>query len=265
MRNGAHTKLWTYGFGLVVAAASLSVFVARAFDSTNATASRYSGTLMAIGLSCAVYFLWVHKLVHRVITSHPSLRLLDRGGTDSAVKFPVTYRLLNPRSLALFASAAILLLLPSSNATWGPAWMLSLAPTAHVMSPLFFVAGGVWITSSEGAPRDRRWNQLMGRFVATAPLVIAWGGFLVLILSTFVEMIGHAEAGLAMVGVACVPVLFLAGVQILRWLAFDDSLERMENLRLEAELEDWDGAKIRQAYSDIETARAIGPVPGSIH
>lgn len=100
-------------------------------------------------------------------------------------------------------------------------------------------------------------------WIRTAVFVLAWGGFTVVLLGYLVESVSRAEAGIAVLATACVPVLLLYAVGILRFLVVDRSLELVARLRLQAGLEGWGPERIEARFRAIEVARARGPVQGT--
>lgn len=258
-RSQEHSKLWGYGFALLVAGASLSVFVARTFDASDPTAVRLGGTLMAIGFSCAMYILVVDRVVGQLIRSHPPLRLSGGPSSEGPRVLPLAYRLFNPRGMALVVIGVVLALLPREPLPWGPTWLQGADQWAASILTFLFVLGGLGVSILDGQSTSKPVHRLL-RGLSNAVVMVAWPGVIIVMLGTFVETIHRAEAGVAMLGIACIPALFLSAIHLLRWVSFDHSVERMERLRLHARRANLDAGSIEEEYFRIEDARARGPV-----
>lgn len=249
------TTLWRAMFALAIAGASLAVFVARTFDDHGASDTRRPGVLMGAMLSFALYILVIQRSVKRYIRSSPPARVPP--GNGRSIEFG--YRLLNPAAFAFWSIGFLLLLLPSGrSALFGIEWLPRVVPWFDL---IMFGVLGVLEIMLEGRLGGgwRRWRHTNTRAFTLFGIVVA--GLLIVPLNSLAEALRHAEAGVALLSTVFIPIFFLASWEILRWLAWDRSVELLDELRFKVLIEEWDVERLRERYLSIEAARAQGPVP----
>lgn len=256
-RGTDHSRLWTYGLSLLVAGASLSVFVARTFDASGGPTLGPDEVVMAVVFSCLAYVLVGERLVGRVLRTHPPVRRGDAHEDALARRVPLSYRLTEPKAAACWVLVlATYLLLAGPGGEW-TAWSSYLGPVLFGGTAVWLhVRDASWVSGDVRSAVDNVVLVLLARLLAALALIAVVTVALVAVVTGFSRL----EAALALLGLACVPALLLCGAHLLRHVAFDRSLERMEQLRLDALRHGWDAARIGQAFFDLERTREQGPV-----
>lgn len=170
------------------------------------------------------------------------------------------YRILDAQGAGFIIIASLLPFLTVGRGTF--------AVVAGWIGASVFYLAATWVYLRDARWVSEKWRRTIDGWHLAAflpgSLVLAWAGFVVVSLGSIVEALQRIEAGIAFLGVACIPALFLAALQILRWVMFDQSPELMAQLNLDARLHDWEAAKIEDAYFRIERARARNPVRESL-